>query len=94
MLEFHDILPGSSITRVHEEAEVEHADILAATLRLRDAATAALGGMPRSDEAARPTPTAGLVIDNGLLRAAFDTATGAATTKHGKAFWTIKPGRS
>lgn len=43
LLQFHDILPGTSIGRVHREAEAEHAAVRAATLALRDAALAALG---------------------------------------------------
>ncbi len=71
VLEFHDILPGSSITRVHVEAEAEHADVLASTLALRDAALASLGASGRATETAYTVPS-GAVLDNGLLRATFD----------------------
>jgi alpha-mannosidase len=71
VLEFHDILPGSSITRVHQEAEAEHAEVLAATLALRGAALAALGFEPRHQETAYAVPS-GAALDNGLLRATFD----------------------
>ena len=75
VLEFHDILPGSSITRVHVEAEAEHAAILAETLRLRASALSALGATPvaRVVEHAAPVATgSGLELDNSLLRARFD----------------------
>ena len=71
VLEFHDILPGSSITRVHVEAEAEHADVLARTLALRDAALASLGASGRATETTYAVPS-GAVLDNGLLRATFD----------------------
>ncbi len=71
VLEFHDILPGSSITRVHREAEAEHAAVLAETLALRDSALASLGAEPRPEETAYAVPT-GAALDNGLLRATFD----------------------
>ncbi len=41
--QFHDILPGSSIRAVYEDAERDHAAVTAAAARLRDAAVAALG---------------------------------------------------
>ncbi|HET7902493.1 MAG TPA: glycoside hydrolase family 38 C-terminal domain-containing protein, partial [Candidatus Nanopelagicales bacterium] len=75
VLEFHDILPGSSITRVHREAEQEHAAILAETLVLRDSALRALGAAsaPREIAVASPSPVEeGAVLDNGLLRVRFD----------------------
>jgi alpha-mannosidase len=71
VLEFHDILPGSSITRVHREAEAEHAAVLADTLALRSAALRALGASPRPHEKPYASP-AGATIDNGLLRVTFD----------------------
>ena len=40
--QFHDILPGSSIHRVHEEAEAGYADVLATAEQAARAATAAL----------------------------------------------------
>jgi len=76
VLEFHDILPGSSIGRVHREAEAEHAAVLRETLALRDAALAALGATPveRPPTYAVPSTTAhGITsLENGLLRARFD----------------------
>jgi alpha-mannosidase len=41
--QFHDILPGSSIREVYEDAERDHAAVAAGAARLRDAAVAALG---------------------------------------------------
>ena len=41
--QFHDILPGSSIHAVYEDAERDHAAVAAGATRLRDAAVAALG---------------------------------------------------
>jgi len=40
--QFHDILPGSSITRVYEEAQADHADVLAAAERVIRSATSRL----------------------------------------------------
>ncbi|MFC5532607.1 alpha-mannosidase [Cohnella yongneupensis] len=44
LLQFHDILPGTSITRVHVEAEREYERLLAEVGRLRSEAQAALTG--------------------------------------------------
>ena len=44
--QFHDILPGSSIHRVYEEAEAQHAEVIAETGRLARAAAAALLSSP------------------------------------------------
>src|SRR5215216_2721716 len=41
--QFHDILPGSSIREVYEDAEHDHARVAARAAELRDAAIAALG---------------------------------------------------
>ena len=41
--QFHDILPGSSIRAVYEDAERDHAAVAAGAARVRDAAAAALG---------------------------------------------------
>ncbi|HET8953836.1 MAG TPA: glycoside hydrolase family 38 C-terminal domain-containing protein [Solirubrobacteraceae bacterium] len=41
--QFHDILPGSSIREVYEDAERDHARVAARATELRDAAVAALG---------------------------------------------------
>jgi alpha-mannosidase len=41
--QFHDILPGSSIHEVYEDAERDHAAVAAGAARLRDSAVAALG---------------------------------------------------
>ena len=41
--QFHDILPGSSIREVYEDAERDHARVAARATELRDAAIAALG---------------------------------------------------
>ena len=41
--QFHDILPGSSIREVYEDAERDHAAVADGAARLRDAALAALG---------------------------------------------------
>ncbi len=40
--QFHDIIPGSSIRQVYEEAERAYADVLAAAAQVRDEALAAL----------------------------------------------------
>ena len=45
--QFHDILPGSSIREVYEDAERDHAHVAARAAELRDAAIAALGGRAR-----------------------------------------------
>ncbi|NLX44163.1 MAG: alpha-mannosidase, partial [Chloroflexi bacterium] len=42
--QFHDIIPGSSIHRVYEEAEAGYARVLAAAAEVRDGAQAALTG--------------------------------------------------
>ncbi len=49
--QFHDILPGSSIRSVHEEAERELAAAVATAGGLRDAALAALGAEVAADDA-------------------------------------------
>ncbi|MFN8158423.1 MAG: glycoside hydrolase family 38 C-terminal domain-containing protein [Candidatus Nanopelagicales bacterium] len=71
VLEFHDILPGSSITRVHREAEAEHAAVLEETLALRTSALASLGTEGRQRDTAYAAPS-GATLDNDLLRATFD----------------------
>ena len=51
--QFHDILPGSSIREVYEDAEADHARVAARATELRDAAIAALGeGEPAAAPAA------------------------------------------
>jgi alpha-mannosidase len=40
--QFHDILPGSSIQRVHEEAEADYRETLAIAARIRDTAVTSL----------------------------------------------------
>ncbi len=49
--QFHDILPGSSIRAVYEDAERDHAALAAGAARVRDAAVAALG-----EPGAEPAP--------------------------------------
>ena len=44
--QFHDIIPGSSIREVYEDAERDLAQVAARATELRDAAIAALGGEP------------------------------------------------
>ncbi len=53
--QFHDILPGSGIPRVPADAAVEHAEVVAAAIALRDAAL----GAPDTDGGPR-------VVVNGL----------------------------
>ena len=49
--QFHDILPGSSIAEVYEQAERDLADVVAAGERARDAGLAALAdALPHGDE--------------------------------------------
>jgi alpha-mannosidase len=48
--QFHDILPGSSIPRVYEDAEREYAEVEAALLVLRQKALGALGGQVACQE--------------------------------------------
>src|SRR5829696_7379606 len=78
--QFHDILPGSSIREVQEEAERGHARVAARATELRDAAVAALAraeGEPRAAGAGEPpaplnlTPFArdGVLEDDGALHA-------------------------
>ena len=100
LLEFHDILPGSSITRVHREAEAEHAEVLEAALRLRGGAAGRLGGRTVHAAAgplARPRWVRdAVVLDNGRVRAVVgadghvrslvDCATGRETVPPGGSF--------
>ncbi|MHB1293959.1 MAG: alpha-mannosidase [Anaerolineae bacterium] len=44
LLQFHDILPGSSIGEVYREALIEHAEVEATARAVRDAAAQALAG--------------------------------------------------
>jgi alpha-mannosidase len=57
LLQFHDILPGSSIAWVHREAERRHAEVTAVLERVVDDALGALAG------AAGPAATAGAVAN-------------------------------
>jgi len=74
VMEFHDILPGSSIGRVHREAEAEHSDILRQSLSLRDSALASLGGSTMPEYVELLNTTENNLLDNGLLRARIDSS--------------------
>jgi alpha-mannosidase len=58
--QFHDVLPGSSIHRVYEEAEAEHAQIEAIAQSLVDEAHQAIAAAVDTRDAAEP-----LVVFNG-----------------------------
>ena len=53
--QFHDILPGSSIKRVHDQAEAAYADVIATTRRVASVAIAALA-----------SPDDGITVFNSL----------------------------
>jgi len=63
LLQFHDILPGSSIGEVYAEAAQDHTRIAAAACAVRDAA---LGALVRRCAAGAPADGAGLVVFNSL----------------------------
>ena len=67
--QFHDILPGSSIREVHEDAERDHARVGARAAELRDAAIAALGGGEPAPLNLTPFARAEIAERDGALRA-------------------------
>jgi alpha-mannosidase len=80
LLQFHDVLPGSSIAWVNDDAAREFAAVIAEADAVRDAARAALGAGAAADAAgassahvassAAPVAlTDDRVLDNGVLRA-------------------------
>src|SRR5829696_457253 len=67
--QFHDILPGSSIREVYEDAERDHARVAAHATELRDAAIAALGDGERAPLNLTPFAREEVVARDGALRA-------------------------
>jgi alpha-mannosidase len=67
--QFHDILPGSSIREVHEEAERDHARVAARAAELRDAAVAALGDGEPAPLNLTPFAREEVVQRDGVLQA-------------------------
>lgn len=67
--QFHDILPGSSIREVYEDAERDHARVAARAAELRDAAVAALGEGGRAPLNLTPFPREELDDDLQTVRA-------------------------
>ncbi len=53
--QFHDILPGTSLSEVHEQTEAELADVIAAAEALRDDAVDALAGSTASAAGGEPS---------------------------------------
>jgi alpha-mannosidase len=80
--QFHDILPGSSITAVYQDSERDYADVLASGARLRQAALDAL--VPPC----KPPCSLGIINTTGVRRQEVietDVITGTQTTADGKA---------
>jgi alpha-mannosidase len=67
--QFHDILPGSSIREVYEDAERDHARVAARATDLRDAAIAALAGGDAAPLNLTPFPREELDDDLRTVRA-------------------------
>lgn len=61
--QFHDIIPGSSITEVYQDAAAQYAEVQSVGMRLRDEALAALIGSSYEDAAG---PTGNLYAVNTL----------------------------
>jgi alpha-mannosidase len=74
--QFHDILPGSSIHRVYEEAEANYADVLATAQQVAQAATAAL-----TDQSQAMTVFNSLAWERPALVALPDGAVGAVNAE-------------
>ena len=74
--QFHDILPGSSIAWVHDDAESDHAEVIESAGALLQRAAAPLGGFAAEDDsvavAADRLPNDGARLSNGLVTATFD----------------------
>ena len=64
--QFHDILPGSSIHAVYEDAERDHALIAERGAALRDAAARALGGSGGDQAPLNLTPFARFEVATGV----------------------------
>ena len=67
--QFHDILPGSSIREVYEDAERDHAKVAARAIELRDDAIAALGDGEPAPLNLTPFAREEVVERDGALRA-------------------------
>src|SRR5215217_2785987 len=67
--QFHDILPGSSIREVYEDAERDLAEVAARAAALRDRAVAALGDGEPAPLNLTPFPRTEVVERDGVLRA-------------------------
>ena len=76
--QFHDILPGSSIREVYEDAERDHARVAARATELRDAAIAALGDGDPAPLNLTPFAREEVVELDGALRAVRAPAYGFA----------------
>lgn len=83
LLQFHDILPGSSIAWVHREAERDHARIRDELTVIIDRSVAALVGAGSTELVANPMPLPGSGVD------AFAIGTPAATAA--AATWERRP---
>ncbi len=66
LLQFHDILPGSSIAWVHREAEQRHAAVSAALEAIIEASLAALAGSPAEGEGVPLVVNAGPFAREGV----------------------------
>ena len=67
LLQFHDILPGSSIHWVHEQAEADYETIAAELTALADSARAALAGPDGAVFSASPRARTAVLPDGGGL---------------------------
>ncbi|MEV5070708.1 alpha-mannosidase [Microbacterium sp. LMI12-1-1.1] len=77
LLQFHDILPGSSIAWVHREAERDHARIRDELTTIIDRSVAALVGTGSTPFVANPMPLPGLGVGAFAIGARAETAADA-----------------
>ena len=93
-LQFHDIIPGSSIAWAHDDAEAAYQRLGETLTDLRDIALAALAGDVGGDVAlanSAPAPLRGVVLVDGAF-APIDTPTNAQRLNDGTiALWTDLP---